>query len=227
MKDFIEYIREYASLLQEGSIWSDSKDILAPVITVDNAEVAADNYIYEFYCYISIIIDLRKNYSIKFIEGEGSYKYKFPQAAAIKKGKPRFHAFTGNDLMFQICAGTKILCPIDSEENHPDISFQLPDSSDNPTEGDLIIIMDAKFKEISDSLPKSEVYKFGTIVDLFDLRRTPKVEILFCQYKGFESNCLITNGKAYSDAGNVQFLNRYWIKEIENFYPGKAFKVVG
>lgn len=224
---FIQSIKEYSALLGECSVWHNSREILAPVITDDNKELAADSYIYEFYCYISIVVDLKDNYEIRFVEGQGDYKYKFPQAAANKSGKPLFCAYQNETKKFQICAGTKIRGLVDSEENHPDISFQLPDASGDPTHEDLIIIMDAKFKENGDPLPKAEVYKFGIIVDLFDLKGSPKSEVLFSKYKGFESNCLLTNGEAYSDTSNVQLLNRYFIKEIEKFYPNGTFRIIG
>lgn len=227
MNEFIETIKEYSLLLSECSVWNNSKDILAPIFTNSNTESATDCYIYEFYCYISIIVDLKNNYEITFKEGIGANKYKFPQAAANKSGKPLFYASKDGKIEFQICAGTKIDSVINSEENHPDISFQLPNATDNPTHDDLIIIMDAKFKENGDSLPKTEIYKFGMIIDLFELKGQPKKDIHFYNYKGFESNCLITNGKAYSDPSNTLFLEKYSIKEIECFFPGKLFKIVG
>lgn len=227
MKEFIKNIKEYSSLLNKCAVWQNSKDILAPIFTDTNTEKATDCYIYEFYCYISIVIDLKDNYEICFKEGKGRTKYLFPQAAANKAGKPLFYARKNGVDEFQICAGTKIDCTIDSEENHPDISFQLPDASDAPTHEDLIIILDAKFKENEGPLPKTEVYKFFPIVDLFDLRGPLKKEIVFSKYKGFDANCLITNGKSYSDPSNVKLLQKYSIKEVEKFLPGKTFNILG
>jgi len=227
MKEFIKTIKDYAVLLNKCSTWHNSKDILAPIITEANTELAADCYIYEFYCYISIIVDLMNKYEIRFKEGKGAFKYKFPQAAANKAGKPMFLAQKNGQTQFQICAGTKINGLIDSEENHPDISFQLPSASDNPTHNDLIIIIDAKFSEQEGSLPKTEVYKFGMIIDLFELRGLPKDKIKFHKYEGFSANCLITNGKAYSDPSNIQLLQKYAMKEIEKFYPSNTYNIIG
>lgn len=226
MSDFISYIKEYADLLSKCSVWHNTKEILAPVVGIDDK--ASDNYIYEFYCYIRIVEDLRINYRIEFVPGEGKFEYKFPQAAAVKKGKPRFHAFKNGNLQFQICAGTKISCEIDSEENHPDISFQIATASEEPTQEDLILIMDAKYKEDNNSrLPKDEVYKFGQIVDLFDLRKVSSMIIEFSMYKEFNKNCLITNGKSYSNASDSRLLSRLHIKEIERFFPRSIFNVIG
>lgn len=229
MSKFISTLKEYSALLEKCSIWENSKDIIAPIFNADNNSSATDCYIYEFYCYIRIIVDLKHNYTIKFKEGTGKTQFKFPQAAANKKGKPLFLAYDSNgEVAFQICAGTKIACTVDSEENHPDISFQLPSASEDPTHEDLIMIMDAKFKENDeDPLPKTEVYKFGVIVDLFDLRGILKENIIFHELKGFDTNCLITNGTSYSSSTDIRLLQKYVIKEVENFHPNKRFKVIG
>jgi len=229
MSNFISMLKEYSSLLKVCSVWENSKDILAPIVTDEDTSVATGCYIYEFYCYIRIIVDLRNSYRIIFKEGKGKTKYKFPQAAAHKDGKPLFLAYNdNNELEFQVCAGTKIDGLFDSEENHPDISFQLPTASENPNHADLILIMDAKFREDErESIPKAEVYKFGVIVDLFDLRGALKKNIIFDELKGLESNCLITNGSSYSNAHDTRLLKKYSIKEVEGFHPGKSFNIVG
>lgn len=228
MKEFISYLSKYTSLLKEGAVWRNSNEILAPVINDKDEGVASDNYIYEFYCYISIIVDLMSKYDIEFVEGTGKFKYKFPQAATEKKGKPRFNALKNGKLEFQICAGTKVSCEFGSEENHPDISFQLPGSSDNPTQDDLIFIMDAKYKEGPKSvLPKSEVYKFGMIVILFNLRTSPAIEVKFTKYNELKGNCLLTNGQSYSNSRDISYLKKFSIKEVESFFPGSTFKVLG
>lgn len=226
MKELIEHVREYSKLLRESSRWHNSKEILAPILKGDSA-VSTENYLYEFYCYIRIIADLRKNYKIQFVPGLGAFKFKFPQAASLKKGKPRFHAFENGQIQFQICAGTKIDCIIDSEDNHPDISFQIGSASEEPTEKDLICIMDAKYIESANSsLPKEQVYKFGIIIDLFELKKQTDKSIKFSTLVDLQGNCLLTNSLGYSNNQDTRFLKRYMIKEVENFAPGKQYKVI-
>jgi len=228
MKEFISYLTQYSSLLREGAVWRNSREILAPVFSDRDGGNGSENYIYEFYCYISIIVDLMSKYEIRFVEGKGSFRYKFPQAAAEKRGKPRFEAIKKGKLAFQICAGTKISCEMDSEENHPDISFQRSSASESPTQKDLIFIIDAKYRENpNSSLSKDEVYKFATIVRLFGLNNSYDIQIEFDEYSGLKGNCLLTNGKAYSDAANTKFLKMSFIKEVESFYPGGKFLVLG
>ena len=225
---FIDYIKEYSKLLREGAVWHNSNEILAPVIGEVNEPDSADNYVYEFYCYISIVIDLMSNYDIVFVEGEGPFKYKFPQAASNKKGKPRFHAKKNDVTQFQICAGTKIKGKFESENNHPDISFQDALASEEPNYSELILIMDAKFKEGKDaSLPKNEIYKFGVIVDLFSLRNISNSSIQFNRFTDLKANCLLTNGDAYSRQEDIAFLQYYNIKEVEHFGPDEQYNVIG
>lgn len=228
MIDFINHINAYASFLEEGCVWNNSNEILAPVIGSDENAQAANDYIYEFYCYICIIVDLRANYTLEFIEGHDQFKFNFPRKAAPKKGKPRFHAWNGKDLAFQVCAGTMIKCEYDREKNHPDISFQFPNATEDPTEKDLIIIMDAKFIEDSKSrLSKTEFYKFGGIIDVFDLRGDPKARINFNKLKDMFGNCLITNGQAYANPLDLKLSQKWAIKEVEHFSPDQKFKIVG
>ena len=228
MKDFVDHINSYAALLKQAAVWQSSDEILAPVIGEEAIKTTANDYIYEFYCYLCIIADLKDSYKIEFIKGTGNYEFNFPRKAAKKKGKPRFHAFDKNILAFQICTGTMIKCDFDREKNHPDISFQMPTATEDPTEKDLIIIMDAKFTEHANSrLSKSEFYKFGGIVDVFDLRGTPKVQINFNKFKDMFGNCLITNARAYADIKDLKLSKKWAIKEVENFSPRKKIRVVG
>ncbi|WEK20469.1 MAG: hypothetical protein P0Y49_04870 [Candidatus Pedobacter colombiensis] len=228
MKDLLDHINQYADLLSQGAVWQDSKEILAPVLGDRMSDKAEDNYIYEFYCYVCLIVDLRDSYDIRFVEGTGNFKYKFPQAAALKKGKPRFHAFKEDEMAFQICAGTKISCAYPSENNHPDISFQRPEASDDPQDSDLIIIMDAKFKEGKNAvLPKDEVYKFAFILSLYNLKSLPGIKIHFKKLHEFYGNCLLTNARSYSAAGEVKMLQFANAKEIEKFFPYSIYNVIG
>lgn len=229
MNEFLNYINDFSSLLKIGAVWEGTDEPIAPVLA--DPDAIADDYIYEFYCYICIVIDLMKNYDISFIKGIGKFEYKFPQKAANKKGKPRFHAAENGVLMFQICAGTKINCTraID-EDNNPDISFQLANSSDNPSEADIIIIMDAKFKENPEHvLPKAEIYKFITIsYSLFQLTAAPTQKIKFNRFIDMGSNCLITNGKAHTGKKkDLSILTLHNIKEVENFAPKTKHLVIG
>lgn len=228
MTEVLEYINEYAACLEQAAIWQSTKEPLAPVMD-ENGKIAEDNYIYEFFCYLTIVRDLMENYEIKFVEGKDKFKYKFPQAAANKSGKPRFEAYKNGKKQFQICAGTKVDGIMSSEENHPDISFQLADATDSPTYTDLIAIMDAKFKEGKNArLPKDEVYKFKVIIDLFLLNNKElKYPIEFVKFKKMLGNALITNARAYSDENDTQLIKLFFIKEVENFFPGERFRILG
>jgi hypothetical protein len=228
MKEILDNVNEFASCLKEAAVWKTTKEPLASVMD-EHGKVAEDNYIYEFYCYLSIITDLMHVYEIRFVEGKGNFMYKFPQAAAIKKDKPRFEAYINGEKQFQICAGTKVGGLFSSEDNHPDISFQLPNATEVPTYNDLICIMDAKYKEGKNAkLPKDEVYKFKAIIDLFALNSSHiKYSIIFTKFLGIFGNALVTNAQSYTDENDTAMIRAYHIKEVENFFPQKKFKIIG
>lgn len=224
----IEHVKEFSNLLSKCSVWHNSKEILAPILGVNESDNAKDCYLYEFYCYIALITDLQSNYEIEFIKGVGQFEYKFPQSAANKKGKPRFNVSKGGNLIFQVCAGTKVKCDIPTEENHPDISFQLPNASDDPSWTDLICIMDAKFKEVAtSSLPKTEIYKFAEILNLYHNPDPESQPIQFAKFHGMWGNCLITNALAHYSTVDCSYLTLKKMKEVEKFFPESIFRVIG
>jgi hypothetical protein len=68
MINFVNHISSYASLLQKGAVWQNSTEVLAPVLGDDDHKQATKDYIYEFYCYLCIIVDLKANYKIEFVQ---------------------------------------------------------------------------------------------------------------------------------------------------------------
>ncbi|UCH97182.1 MAG: hypothetical protein JSV88_10120 [Candidatus Aminicenantes bacterium] len=231
-EELLDEIDKFVIALEEASVWHNSKKSVAHVESREDEK--GKSYIYEFYCYIRIVADLMRNYVLEYIPGEGKFPHKFPQAPANKKGKPRFHAYEKRksnkkgSLKFQLCAGTKINGKFQSENNHPDISFQKAKASEDPGCNDLILIYDAKFQEDPKSnLNKEEVYKFATIVRCFDLNKKKKkaLKIKFNDLVGLEGNCLLTNVSAHHKMDD--FIKSEYIREVENFWVGKKFAVKG
>ena len=146
--ELLNEINQVAIALEDASVWCNSEKPVAHVKSREDER--AKSYIYEFYCYMRIVADLMENYVLEYIPGEGKFLHKFPQAPANKKGKPRFHVYEKKksnekgSLKFQLCAGTKIEGKFESENNHPDISFQKPKASEDPKFSDLIMIYDAR-----------------------------------------------------------------------------------
>lgn len=231
--ELIKNINIYRKALAKAGTWHASKKAIAYVETKDlsNGKNKESSYVYEFYCYISVVYDLIKHYNLVFVRGEGKYKYKFPQAASNKAGKPRFEAYdkSGNKVL-QICAGTKVDGKYNSETENPDISIQIGTASDEPTKDDLIIILDAKYQDDFNSrLNKIQVQAFSTKVnDHFELNNRPRPQILFDKLTALDANCLITNAKPHND--NNDLLIDKGIREITKFYlndPIDNFDVLG
>jgi hypothetical protein len=225
-------INSYASALAKAAKWASSDESVAYVKSRDDDKTGV-NYIYEFYCYIRIACDLKANYKCKYVEGTGLNKHKFPQASSVKKGKPKF-IFYGianpTQEEFQYCSGVKIKGKYDIEKDHPDISFQLPNTGDEPGTKDLILILDAKFQlDPKTNLDKGEIDKFETIVRRLKLNSdSRKRKINFNSFKELEGNCLLTNALFHhKECDELEFrLKEEFIKEVQEFYPKKRYKVV-
>lgn len=234
MSKLIDKVNEYRDNLEKASKWHNSQKSIDPVELKDQnkGDKNESSYVYEFYCYISIVYDLMTNYDLTFVLGEGKYEYKFPQAAAPKKGKPRFDAYNKRTKKkeLQICAGTLIIGKYGSEKNHPDISLQLGDASDEPTSADVIIMLDAKYQDKFDSkLNKTQVESFAYKVNNhFNMPRPPIQRIEFDNLRDFFGNCLITNVSPHND--DDEMLKGEGIREVTNFFLNvspKGYEVSG
>jgi hypothetical protein len=217
----IENIRGYARKLKKASQWENSKTAIGYVESSTEKD-----YEFEFYVYARILFQLSHKYQLRYIAGNGSDPHKFPQKAALKENMPRFEVYDDGVKVFQVCTGTRISCDLDSEKNHPDISFQLPYAPEKPVASDLIMIFDAKFQEKAGSkLSKTEFYKFPTILRFFDLESGPRKILDLGPLNPLVGNTLITNELAHNDdpAAAVK-LN---IKEVQFFRPGSHFEVKG
>lgn len=223
LQELLETINKYAEELAKAGVWLGSKESI-PFLSYIKGEKRAF-YLYEFCCYLRIVVDLKENYRLKYIKGKGKFLDKFPKAPANKKGKPRVHAFENEKLVLQVCGGTKVKGRFASENCHPDISFQKGEASEDPSYKDLIMIHDAKFQEKPGStLRKEEVYKFATIVSIYDLTKKGLTNVKFDRLKGLEGNCLLTNVKGHPQS--AAFLKSEGIKEVVEFSEGKPVRVI-
>lgn len=184
--------------------------------------------IYEFYCLLRILDDLRHNYNITLIPGTPAGKI-FPQAPSLKRGWPYFKIInkksSGNK--YQVCYGTKIklsLAPLTTIA--PDISIQDYNAGDDPDENEVELIMDAKFKyDNSHALPVNQIHDFMQRVNALSTQTAAALPIALNSLLNIKSNCLLTNGKALMD--QKKYCSLYKILQVENFDIGKAHNVVG
>ncbi len=229
IEELLGKINEYVKKLAEASVWHESRKSIPFIRELD--EDTSQFYIYEFYCYIRIVEDLKnvKEYQLEYIPGKGDFLHKFPKAPANKKGKPRFHVFNkkNGELICQVCAGTKVKGCIGRENFYPDISFQngKDKKEEDPDYTHLIMIHDAKFQQKTGStLRRDEMIKFAQIVFIYDLHKGRSINVKFNQLKGLEGNCLLTNVKGNEDS--VEYLESVGIKEVVEFYDGNPVQVI-
>lgn len=222
-QELIDNINSYATSLHEVSKWKNSSD---PFGHIDSK--TEDNYVYEFYCYMRILDDLRAKYEVRFVPGTKS----FPKKPADKKnGWARFdlHDKQNGTLLFQVCAGTNVEHTIITNYTvAPDISFQMDNSPDEPNENHLLMILDSKYKTGNSDEKKidiSTLREFANIVRDFDLNATKSSQIILDKLNSLTGNCLLSNGQ--TSKKHQPFCSHSKIKQVGKFIPKKLYEVVG
>jgi len=214
-KDLIVQVGDSAAALHKASVWVNSKLPLN----------VTDNYLFEYYILLRLILNLAHNYTIRFVPGTGDNRFNFPRSPANKNGWPMFDICSKSDgiLLLQICAGTKV-SDIYGKERAPDISFQNAGSSDAPSWKDVKIIWDGKYrKKSSDSITDHEFSSFSRWLEILRLRNKQKPPINLNNLAQLLGNCLITNGVKSPELDAE--CTRADLKEVTSFYPGKQISV--
>lgn len=226
--EILNEINDYADALETAALWHNSKESIDRVShkqKINNGE----DYIYEFYCYVRVLVDLMYHYKVVFKAGTGKNAMNFPQAPCPKKGRPYFMVKdkeTGIDL-FQVCAGTQIKTIFPPMQAAPDISFQKPNASDTPDHTEVFAIFDAKFNRGKTKIKVSQGQLSEVTSMIANLQlNTPVVNnIRFKRLAGLTKNCLLTNGKAHFN--NLAYHQHHNLLEIENFTVKAVLTIVG
>jgi len=211
MKDeLLEAINKMAEFLNTVSRWYTSGSPFGHIESKTRTD-----YIYEFYCYIRFIEELSENNSIR-INIKGAQGNKFPKAPSIKSGGwAKFEVCDEKgDPLKDICAGVEIEhSTVTNYTFAPDISIQ--ECVDYPTDKDVFLFVDAKFKEEDDCFSKDEIELFGARVKNFNLPKDiPGINL---NNTTFNSNTLVTNA-GISDLH--QALSREVnVKQVGKFQP--------
>lgn len=190
-------------------------------------EAKRTDRIYEFWCLMKILQDLRINYDIELIPnsvGNGI----FPQSSAKKKGYAYFKIKhkTIHDSKFQICYGTKIKLSGAPKTTHaPDISVQIWDSTEDPDENMVQLIMDAKYKEKDGTIPVSQIHEIMQRITALNTKNADKINLHFDKLKPLLGNCLLTNGKGLKD--QKEYCVLFQVKQVEHFGISMPFNVIG
>lgn len=203
----IQALKNHGKLLESIGVWNKTSEPFGYI------NASKKDYIYEFYCLLRILTDLIVSYDITYQEGTGEFRFKFPQAPANKKGKPRFTIVskTNRAEKYQVCAGTKIRVKYGVSTETPDISFQLIDSPEEPNADHVVIIMDAKNSKVS----KGQYNDFQAMVLNLDCKGAVNHKLQFVNLEGLHSNVLISCKGPHSD--DIDQLNFHAICQLANF----------
>ena len=216
-KELLANIDDHCQDLTNSAVWQSSKEVFGKIKKGDI------DYIYEFYCYMSIINDLVHNYSLIYNPGSAPNKNSFPAGrAANSKSRPKF-IFSINGVEYQICNGTKIKARFE-QIIAPDISFQIKNEFEIPSYKKINLIFDAKLKRGKIKKIRREIiYDFAEKINLIHLQQS-KVNISFNLFKALSKNCIITNGACVKI--NPDYLLKKNIQIIIEFDTKKIFKVL-
>jgi hypothetical protein len=216
-------INAMASSLSSASTWIGSRNPLGHLPS------SQDDYVYEFYCYIRVLHDLHFNHLVVLNSGSGENKNKFPLKPALKsKGWARFDICEqSGTLLYQVCAGTKVRNTKFSQSLFaPDISFQKHDATDDPTQNDVELIMDAKFKDGGGKLPIGVFREMAEFINSLETSNASAIKITFQYLKDLKQNCLLTNGEI--SPKEEDYCKIRAIRQVGNFAPGfSKFMTVG
>lgn len=199
------------------------------IIAKNATKTAGADRIYEFYCLMRILDDLRANYNVTLQPGTIAGKI-FPMAPSAKKGWPYFLIINKkiNSNKYQVCYGTKIkLSTAPLTKIAPDITFQKSDSTDDPDETMVELIMDAKFKYDSNhALSIEQIHAFIQRVNALQTTGADTITLVFNSLGNLKSNCLLTNGCTVNR--HQQYCVNSKIKQVGKFdTQGSVLNVIG
>lgn len=225
-------LRYLKAATKELTQWGSSKKAFAHYQKIKKGvtEITGEgaHNIYEFYCYLRILDDLRKNYKVKFRKGTITGKI-FPEKPFPKVGWPYFVIENKNTASnkYQVCYGTNIkLSYAAGTTIAPDISFQKYDSSVDPDETMVELIMDAKFIYSYDKkLTIDRIHAFIQRVSALKTGNVNSLHLDFDTLSSIKSNCLLTNGLTADK--HINYCKAFKIKQVGRFDVKKTFNVAG
>lgn len=184
-----------------------------------------EDKIYEFYIYLRILKDLETHYVITYISNG---KNTFPGAPALKANYSYFEAThkTKPNNSYQICYGTKIQLSYAPETMPaPDISIQKILSPLTPTEKDILIVMDSKYKyDKMKSISIAQIEAFMMKVVSLELSNAKYTDIDFGKLVDFKANCIITNGNVLSS--HEKYCSKFHLRQIGQFWATQKIIVI-
>lgn len=185
--------------------------------------------LYEFFCLLKLLEDLAHNYKIALDPGTITGKI-FPQSPANKSGWPFFQIENKRNPSdaYQVCYGTNIkLSTAPQTTIAPDISIQLENSTDDPDETMVELIMDAKFKfDDSKAISIEQIHAFMQRVYALQTTNASTILLALNSLLSIKSNCLLTNGRGLS--AQDQYCRNNNVKQVAKFdCDGRTMEVIG
>lgn len=195
----------------------------------ENIKLKKPDRLYEFFCCMRIIEDLQEHYDVKIIPSSRG-KYIFPESPAPKIGWTYFEIRPKklNVKSYQICFGSNIKLSSSPDTTcAPDISIQKINSSTDPDENDVELIMDAKFKKDRDTkFSISTIREFITMINDLQTNRAASIDLEFNILTNIKANCLISNGKVI--VKHQQYCSNNNLLQIGSFvHDSSTFHVIG
>lgn len=196
----------------------------------DNIKSTSKGYnIYEFYCCMRIVKDLQLHYNVNLIAGIRG-KNVFPESPAPKYGWAYFEIFPKKHKVssYQICFGSNIKLSTSPDTTcAPDISFQNINSSADPDENEVLLLMDAKFKKDRDTkFSIGTIREFITMINDLQTKSAASIDLKFNLLNDLKANCLLSNGKVIDK--HKQYCTNNKVIQIGTFvHDNTTFDVVG
>ncbi len=162
------YLKDLRDSIEKLSKWERSGRAFGFIESVSNKN---PDYIYEFYCAMRVLKDLKTNYKIKLVPGNLGYVFPKKPQEKIDYAKFLIKDKLTDKVLFQFCLGVKVqISSSPATTFGADISFQKSNASDTPDETDMVLIMDAKYKKSkATKLDISTIREFAKCVTDMDV----------------------------------------------------------
>ncbi len=196
----------------------------------DNIKSTPKGYnIYEFFCCMRIVKDLQQHYNVKLIPSTRGNSI-FPESPAPKNGWAYFEIRPKklNVKSYQICFGSNIKLSSSPDTTcAPDISVQKINSSTDPDENEVELIMDAKFKKDRNTkFSISTIREFITMINDLQTNNATSIDLEFNLLTDLKANCLLSNGKVI--AKHKQYCTNNKVIQVGTFvHDSPNFDVIG
>lgn len=200
--------------IEKLSKWESSGAAFGFIKTVSNKN---PDYIYEFFCAMRVLKDLSVNHLVEITPGTNGFK--FPRKPGNKSDWAYFEIKDKNTgrVLYQFCLGTTIkISSSPSTTFGADISIQKGHAGYDPDESDIVLIMDAKYKENNSSkLDIGTIREFAACVRDMNVPKGIRGRLVFNSLVRLRANCLFTNGEA--ETLHQQYCTNRKLKQVGRF----------